>query len=157
MEWNTVERAIKTERDTRTEQKKSGQARLVYVRNVNRNIPTRWTWTRAGTRRAESRKRNGITDWRWDWTFHWIFAGISGRCEIHLIPVTKIKIKVGMPFCKSPKRLIGGSERNRFVLILRTEVSEDKFAKWAFANRRTNINPFIAEFSFVSLSSKIIY
>ena len=29
MEWNAVERAIKTEIDTRTEKKGSGQARLV--------------------------------------------------------------------------------------------------------------------------------
>ena len=43
MEWNTVERAIKTETDTRTEQKRRGQARLVYIWDINGNVPTtRW-------------------------------------------------------------------------------------------------------------------
>ena len=44
MEWNTVERAIQTKIDTRTEKKRSGQARLVYVKNINGNIPTTWRW-----------------------------------------------------------------------------------------------------------------
>ena len=41
MKRNTVERAIKTEIDTRTGffKKKSGQARLVYVKNINHTIP----------------------------------------------------------------------------------------------------------------------
>ena len=41
MEWNTVERATKTETGTRTElNRRSGHARSVYVLDVNRNIPT---------------------------------------------------------------------------------------------------------------------
>ena len=44
MEWNTVERIIETETDTRTAWRKSGQARLVYVKNIHRNIPTTWRW-----------------------------------------------------------------------------------------------------------------
>ena len=40
MKLNTVDRAIKVETDARSEQKRSGQARLVYVKNINRNIPT---------------------------------------------------------------------------------------------------------------------
>ena len=40
MERNTVERAIKTETDTRTESKRSGQGRLVHVKNINHDIPT---------------------------------------------------------------------------------------------------------------------
>ena len=47
MEWNTVERVIKTQEiDKRTEKKRSGQARLVYIKNVNRNGPTTWRWAR---------------------------------------------------------------------------------------------------------------
>ena len=48
MHLNTVERAIKTEIDTRQQQhpKRSGQARLVYVFDVNRNIPITWRWAR---------------------------------------------------------------------------------------------------------------
>ena len=41
-EYNTVERARLTEIDARTEFKKSGQALFVYVKDVNRNIPTTW-------------------------------------------------------------------------------------------------------------------
>ena len=44
MEWNTVERAMNTETDTRTE--RSGQARLVCVFEINHNIPTTWRWVR---------------------------------------------------------------------------------------------------------------
>ena len=40
MKWNTVERAIQTETDTRTGGKKSGQARLVYVRHKNLSSPS---------------------------------------------------------------------------------------------------------------------
>ena len=45
MEWNTVERSIKTEIDTRTEfkkKKKKGVGKLgwFYVFDINRNIPT---------------------------------------------------------------------------------------------------------------------
>ena len=39
MERNTVERTIRTETDTR-KSKRSGQARVVYVKDINRNIPT---------------------------------------------------------------------------------------------------------------------
>ena len=41
MERNTVERAIKTEIDTKTLKKKSGgNVGLVNVKNINRNMPT---------------------------------------------------------------------------------------------------------------------
>ena len=46
MEWNTLERAIKTETDTI---KRSGHAWLVYVKDIkdiNRNIPSTWRWAR---------------------------------------------------------------------------------------------------------------
>ena len=46
MDWNTIERAIKTERSTRTEVRRSGQARLVYIRDINRSIPATWRWAR---------------------------------------------------------------------------------------------------------------
>ena len=45
MERNTVERTIRTEIDTR-KSKRSGQARVVYVKDINRNIPTTWRWAR---------------------------------------------------------------------------------------------------------------
>ena len=38
MERNTVERAIKTEMDTRTEKIRSGQALLVYVFDINHDV-----------------------------------------------------------------------------------------------------------------------
>ena len=41
---NTVERAIKTETDTRTKWKRRGQARLVHVKDINRSIPTTRRW-----------------------------------------------------------------------------------------------------------------
>ena len=51
MERNTAKMAIKTEIDTRTAattttKRRSGQARLVYVKNINRNIPNTWRWAR---------------------------------------------------------------------------------------------------------------
>ena len=61
MEWNTVERAIKTEIDTRKNRiKKSGQAQLVYTKNINRNIPTTWRW-------ALWDYMKHITSWRKSW------------------------------------------------------------------------------------------
>ena len=39
MEWNIVERAIKTEIDTRTEQKGVGKLDW-FISDINRNIPT---------------------------------------------------------------------------------------------------------------------
>ena len=40
MEWNIVEKAIKAERDTRTELKGVGQVPLVYVFDINSNTPS---------------------------------------------------------------------------------------------------------------------
>ena len=45
MEWNKVERAIKTKIDTRTIIR-SRQAQLVYTTDINRNISTTWRWAR---------------------------------------------------------------------------------------------------------------
>ena len=45
MEWNIVERAIKTDRH-KNRIKRSGQAWLVYVCDINRNIPTTRRWAR---------------------------------------------------------------------------------------------------------------
>ena len=56
--------------------------------------------------RTESGKRNGITDGGWDWSFFSISAWISGYCRTRLISVTRIKMKVGMCFCKLPKHLV---------------------------------------------------
>ena len=50
-------------------------------------------------------------------------------CGIHLVPVTRIRIKVGMLFCKSLKRLVGTARWTH----CRTEVTEENFAKRAFA------------------------
>ena len=47
MEWNTVERAKDRNRH-KNRIKRSGQARLVYVWDINRNIPTTRRWA-AGT------------------------------------------------------------------------------------------------------------
>ena len=44
MAWNTVERAIKTEIDTKTEWKGVGKTWLVYIKDINRNIPATWSW-----------------------------------------------------------------------------------------------------------------
>ena len=46
MEWNLSERALKTEIDTRTEQK-IGVGKLGwFMSDINRNIPTTWRWAR---------------------------------------------------------------------------------------------------------------
>ena len=50
-------------------------------------------------------------------------AGISGCCGTHLMPVTRITIKVGM--CLWPD--------GPASFTLRTKVAEDFFTKWAFA------------------------
>ena len=52
MERNTVERAIKTDIDTGTI-KRGGQTQLVYVKNINRNIPTTREYEPAETRERE--------------------------------------------------------------------------------------------------------
>ena len=44
-------------------------------------------------------------------------------CGIHLVPVTRIRIKVGMLFCKSLKRLVGTAGWTH----CRTEVTEENF------------------------------
>ena len=48
MEWNTVERAIKTEIDSRTEWKGMGKLGW-FMSDINRNIPTTWIWARGDT------------------------------------------------------------------------------------------------------------
>ena len=45
MEWNKVERAIKTVTDTRTEQEEVGKLGW-SVSHINRNIPNTWRWAR---------------------------------------------------------------------------------------------------------------
>ena len=49
MEWNTVKRAIKTENRHKNRIKRSGQAWLVYVTDINRNIPSTWRWAPGGS------------------------------------------------------------------------------------------------------------
>ena len=53
MEWNTLEKAQKTETDTRTDffLKRGGQARLIYFKDIDHNIPTTWRWARGDTPR----------------------------------------------------------------------------------------------------------
>ena len=46
MEWNTVERAIGEKQTQEQRMKRSGQARLIYVFDINCNIPTTWRWAR---------------------------------------------------------------------------------------------------------------
>ena len=46
MNWNTVERAIKTETEHKNRIKRSEQARLLYVKDTNSHITTTWRWTR---------------------------------------------------------------------------------------------------------------
>ena len=50
MERNTVERAKKTEMETKTKEKRSGQAQLVYVKGISHNIRTTWKWARRDTK-----------------------------------------------------------------------------------------------------------
>ena len=54
MEWNTVERAINKEILYKNRIKRCGQARLVYVTDINRNIPTTWRWARGDYNRVAS-------------------------------------------------------------------------------------------------------
>lgn len=65
----------------------------------------------------DSGKRDAITNWGWDWSFCWGSAWISRHCEIHPIPVTNIKIKVGMHLCKCLKRLVSVVGWTSFVHI----------------------------------------
>ena len=47
--WNEIQsKGPQRQKQTQgqNEKKRSGQARLVYVKNVNRNIPTTWRWAR---------------------------------------------------------------------------------------------------------------
>ena len=46
MEWNTVERAIKTETDTRTEYKRVGKLGWFMSKDINSNNLTTWRWAR---------------------------------------------------------------------------------------------------------------
>ena len=55
MEWNTSERAIR-EKQTKEESKRSGQARLVYVKDINLNIPTTWRCARGDPRHNTTRQ-----------------------------------------------------------------------------------------------------
>ena len=66
---------------------------------------------------VESGKRNGVTEWGWDWSFYWICTGISRCCGTHLIPDTRIKVEVGMRFCKLPNCLVGAAGWIHFVRI----------------------------------------
>ena len=55
---------------------------------------------------------------------------ISGYCETHLIPVKRMKIKVGSASAKS---FWSAQPDGPDLFVVRTEVTEDNFAKWAFA------------------------
>ena len=84
MEWNATERAIKTEIDTRTEWKRSGQARLVYVFDINHKIPTVWRWAREDLKRLKQKVQ--ITDFLFK-TPCWIyieFRQLFSQCTVQL-------------------------------------------------------------------------
>ena len=61
MEWNTVERAIKTAIDIRTEIKRSGRARLVYVRHK----PLHPHHVKASPRGRARGERSAWYEWNW--------------------------------------------------------------------------------------------
>ena len=47
MEWNTVQRAGRKDRNRHKHRmNRGGQTRLVYVKDINRNIPITWRWAR---------------------------------------------------------------------------------------------------------------
>ena len=60
MEWNTVERAIDRNR-YKNSIKRSGQARLAYVTDINCNIPATWRWARGDTQNTNTSDVTGIT------------------------------------------------------------------------------------------------
>ena len=47
--------------------KRSGQARLVYVIDINHNIPTTWKWARGDTKEEEERKKERMEDRKKEW------------------------------------------------------------------------------------------
>ena len=49
MEWNTVENGHQYRNRHKNWIKRNGQARLVSVKDINRNVPTTWRWARGDT------------------------------------------------------------------------------------------------------------
>ena len=49
MEWNTVERAITTETDTKNQNKNEWACLVGLCQNINRNVPTKWRWAHGDT------------------------------------------------------------------------------------------------------------
>ena len=47
--------------------KRSGQARLVYVIDINHNIRTTWKWARGDTKEEEERKKERMEDRKKEW------------------------------------------------------------------------------------------
>ena len=57
MEWNTLQRVIRTKQAQEQNKKGVGKARLVFVNDINRNIPTNWGWARGDILSPKGRGR----------------------------------------------------------------------------------------------------
>ena len=98
MEWNTVERAIDRNRH-KNRIKRSGQARLVYVKDINRNVPATWRRARGDMKAG----RPTVAAWC---ATHLEFL-MCQRDTGHLHSPLQIKLNIPMtPLCHSPLFII---------------------------------------------------